>query len=152
VSSEGALWGTLKERLKPYGELGRLENGVEAGWPDVAYALRVPARPPVAGWLELKELDRWPARPATRVVIPSLTLEQVRWLGRWSAAGARAELLLQVHRDYLLLDARTVQALFRRELTQAALRCAALVVGTNRFPTRELVKHLTRVSARPAEG
>jgi hypothetical protein len=143
AGSEAALWGQVRTRLAPYGELGRVENGVEPGWPDVAYALRVPARPPSAGWLELKHLSAWPVRPRDRVNLTSLTLEQVRWALRWRHAGARVHALLQVGRDYLLLDPCALAALYRRELDRAALLASALVVGTGRFPTRDLVRCLT---------
>lgn len=146
MGSEGqsGLWGTVRKQLEPYGRLGRLENSVEAGWSDVVYCLSVPARPAVTGFLELKHLAGWPVRPGTAVNVPHLTVEQVLFLEGWTAAGSRADLLMQVDRDYVLLDACGTRSLYEHELTKAHVLMTAHVVGTRRFPTRELVRWLTR--------
>lgn len=145
MGAEGSLWGLVRRRIAPYGYVGRVENAVEAGWPDVCYCLRVPARPPAAGWLELKHLAGWPAREGTPVNVRTLTLDQVRWAEGWTAAGGRTHLLLQAGRDYVLLDAEATRALFERELTRAHVLMRCAVSGLGRFPARELVAHLTHV-------
>lgn len=146
MGSEGhsGLWGTVRTRLGTYGELGRIENGVEAGWADVFYTLKVPARPAAAGFLELKHLPHWPKREGTAVNVPSLTLEQVMFAERWSRAGFVSELLMQAGSDYVLLDAEGIRALYERQMTKAHVLMQAHVVGLRRFPVRELVRWLTR--------
>lgn len=147
MGSEGAsgLWGVCRDRLGRYGVLKRIENGVELGTPDVAYVLKVPARPAASGWIELKHLSGWPKRPGTALNIPHLTVEQVVWLEGWEAvAGGGADLLLQVGPDYCFFDATGARALYERQLTKATALMTAHVVGTRRFPHRELVRHLTR--------
>lgn len=151
MGSEGAsgLWGRVRDGLGRYGRLGRIENGVEAGWADVLYCLNVPARPAVTGFLELKHMPSWPKRPGTPVLVPSLTLDQVRFLEDWTQAGTPADLLMQVGPTYVLLDAAGVRALYERELTQAHVLMTAHVVGLRGLPARELVRHLTRPRAVP---
>ncbi len=143
--SESALWDRVRSELGRYGYVGRVENGVEPGWPDVAFSLRVPARRAVSGWLELKHADKWPTRPATPIVLPHLTLEQVLWLEGWTRAGGRAFLLLQVGTWYGLLTPGSARALYARQLTARDTRGEAVVSG-HVFPTRALVEWLTRTS------
>lgn len=145
MSDENRLWETLRERLTPYGLMKRVENAaIDEGCPDVTYLLRVPARPVAVGWLELKHLAAWPVQDRWKVVVPHLTREQVLWLQSWCSSGGRADLLLQVARDYLLLDASATMALWRRELDHGQLVDRARVVGCGRFPARDLVRWLTR--------
>ena len=57
--SEAALWRRVRKGLP--GHLVRVENAVEAGTPDVNYCIDG-----AEGWIELKQLDRWPARGKSR--------------------------------------------------------------------------------------
>lgn len=75
-----------------------VENGAGAGTPDVNCVL---------GWLELKSIDGWPARPETPVRVPHFTPEQRLWLIKRCEAGGAAWLLLKVGRDWLLLWGET---------------------------------------------
>lgn len=72
-----------------------VETPLDDGIPDVNYT---------GGWLELKQIPRWPARPATPVRVPHFRREQRIWLRRRCRAGGRAYVLLRVSRDWLLID------------------------------------------------
>ncbi len=138
MSSERALWGTMRRALSPFGRLVRIESPIAPGIPDVYYRLRG-----VGGWVELKEHDGWPVRPTTALRLPHLRLEQVAWLEAERAAGGLAFLLLQIGRDYVLLDPHTVRGVFRRELTREAVTAAAVAYGQGRFPTASVLRALT---------
>jgi hypothetical protein len=157
VSSERALWRTVRAKLSPFGRLERVENGAGEGTPDVAYCLRgghkdspyywnLPDQIPVrgfSGWLELKHLGRWPKRADTPVRVSSLTLEQVVWLEEWGRVGGSTYLLLQVASCYLLLKPGAVRDLYEGRLTRRALLEVAVVRGEKRFPTKEILRCLT---------
>lgn len=78
-------------------ELGAfsVENAVGApGVPDVAYA---------GGWLELKDVDSWPARADSPVVIPHWTPQQRVWHLKWARAGGASWVFIKCLDSYLLL-------------------------------------------------
>lgn len=147
MTSERGLWRTARRSLRPFARLVRLESSVGLGIPDVYYRLR---NRDVAGWLELKELDRWPVRADTPIRIPSLTRQQASWLAEEWGAGGRAHLLLQVGPDYVLLEPATVLGIYRREVSRGGVEAAARVIGRGRFPTVPLVAHLTAARRRDA--
>ena len=148
--SEAALWKRTREHLAPFGRLERIENSVNTGTPDVAYCLRrKPLLPPVSGWLELKHVDEWPARPTTTLHVESLTKEQVDWATWWALAGGRVSALLQVGSYLLVLDHRALGRIFARDATKDWLLSHAPLdqvpfAGTGRFPTKEVLQWLTR--------
>lgn len=148
--SEAALWKRTREHLAPFGILKRVENPLDPGMPDVAYCLRgKPVSPTISGWLELKHVHEWPARPTTTLCIESLTKEQVDWATWWALAGGRVSALLQVGSHILLLDHHALGRIFAREATKdwllghAPLDQVPLAV-TGRFPTKEVLQWLTR--------
>ncbi len=72
-----------------------VENRVGAGTPDVEA---------MGAWIELKQLPSWPVRPTTIVSIVHFKPEQRLFLEtRWERGG-NAFLLLQVKREWVLLD------------------------------------------------
>lgn len=71
-----------------------IENALEAGTPDVES---------IFGWMELKQVRRWPPRGG-EPDLRHFTQAQRRFLRRRSAAGGRSWLLLQVGRTWLLFD------------------------------------------------
>jgi hypothetical protein len=77
-------------------------------------------------WMELKFRDRWPARATTKVVIESLTPDQVNWLEMKGRAGGDVWLLLQVDETVLLYDwtavRRIEEGLLRPQLERLARR------------------------------
>ena len=94
-----------------------VENPCHPGTPDVNY---------VGGWVELKQLDAWPANPSTGVSIPHLTRQQVLWLGDRCVAGGNAYLLLQVGKEYLLFHGCSVKSI--NGSTRLSLKRMALAV------------------------
>jgi hypothetical protein len=92
--SESNLWNsTVKTALAGLDPV-RIENGLAAGTPDTNY---------IGGWLELKFIHEWPKKEETPLRIPHFTPEQRTWLQRRCHAGGRADILIQVESDYLLL-------------------------------------------------
>ncbi len=112
--SERQLWYDLREQLRPYGWLLRVENVASPGTPDVAYVLYGHA-----GWLELKYLKSWPARGQIPVRIPSLTAAQCVCLESIAKAGGAAWLCLQIAGWYGLLPPHAARGIFRGQYTRA---------------------------------
>lgn len=141
MSSEHALWTTLRSNLSVYGRLQRIESPLVKGIPDVIYCLLGQT-----GWLELKELGAWPVRPTTNLRIPTLELEQILFMETWEAAPSNgsAHLLLQVDRTYLLLNSKMARKIYERSAVRAEIEANALVRGEAKLPTRALVKVLTK--------
>lgn len=71
-----------------------VENVLSAGTPDVCY---------VHGWLELKCIPTWPRREGTVVTVPHFTDKQRAWLHTHVRCGGRADVLLKVGPEWLLL-------------------------------------------------
>ena len=83
--------------LKPLHAVA-VENRVASGTPDVSYSL---------GWIELKHVERPPARPTTPVALDHYTTEQRIWAHQRAAAGGVVFVLLQVGREIFLIDGTT---------------------------------------------
>ena len=80
-----------------------VENPANPGTPDVNG---------IEFWIELKQLDEWPARDGTPVRIPHYTPQQkIRARKRWQKGG-NVFWLLQVHNDWLLLDGNVAAELY----------------------------------------
>ncbi len=139
MTSERALWSTVRRSLTAYGALVRIESPLVKGIPDVAYCLLG-----CAGWLELKELETWPKRPTTALHVPSLVLEQVIFAEAWASAKGKAHLLLQVGRAYFLLDPVMMRRIFERLAVRAEIELNAVARGEGRFPRAAVVRSLTR--------
>ena len=93
-----------------------VENLVGPGTPDINY---------IEGWLELKQLDAWPVRENSPVVIRHLTLQQKIWIRSRASHGGRVHLLLHVDGTWLLFDAAGVEKLLRipkKKILEIALR------------------------------
>jgi len=120
-----------------------VENPAWPGFPDVNY---------IEGVVELKKVDRWPAREATPLKLDHFTREQRIFLERRWRKGGNAFLLLQVNKTFLLYDGSDVQQI-GRTLNQQELRDKALKVWEG---LAELRKDLTewldrgRISERPS--
>ena len=92
-----------------------VENSAVPGTPDVEY---------IGGWVELKQLPRWPVDPEGIVRIPHFTRQQRVFHIRRRRAGGSSWLLLQVGREWLLLDgaiaALSIGRVRRRDLYDLA--------------------------------
>ena len=141
--SEGALWATARGWLRPFGKLERIENAIGMGLPDVTFALRSPSKRTGSGWIELKHRVDWPYRGHTPLYLPHFTKHQADWLRDWHGAGGRAYLLMQIERDYILLNAPDAVRVQERLLTKTMLVGCALAWGHRTFPTMQVLRCLT---------
>lgn len=101
VARENSLWKWLKPVRIHFREklvLGRLENSVGAGWPDVEGFLEDYGQI----WIELKSAAR-PADPLTNVDLKHTRDAQVRWLSKRWAMQQRVFILIQVGSGYAAL-------------------------------------------------
>lgn len=89
---ESTLRGRVLQMLKELDAVP-VENPAMPGTPDVEY---------IGGWIELKQVACWPPRGGP-LRVDHLTPQQRAWLVRRSLRGGRADLLLQVAQEYLLL-------------------------------------------------
>ena len=88
------MWVALRPKLKALDAV-RVENRVGPGTPDVEC---------VEGWIELKQLPRWPKNADTSpVLIEHFTKQQRVWLARrWAVYEGDAWLLLKVRHEWFL--------------------------------------------------
>lgn len=144
MSRENALWKVVADNLSPFGMLRRVENAIDSGEGDVAYVLRRPkdGSAPSSGWLELKAIDRFPARPSTPLRVDHLTVEQVLFAEAWARAGGKAFMLLRAAPWHLLFDPAGIRGVFEREVTAADAPAVAVAAGTRPFPTGRILRCL----------
>lgn len=103
--SESTMRGIVVRALRSRDAVA-VENPVCPGTPDVNYR---------DGWLELKQLARWPRNAdVAPVLIPHYSPEQRLWLLKRTAAAGVAALLLKVGSEWLLFDGKTSAALVGR--------------------------------------
>lgn len=72
-----------------------VENPARPGTPDVNY---------IEGWVELKVLEQWPVRAATKVRVPCFTPQQRLWLRRRWQRGGEVYFLILIAKDWLLFN------------------------------------------------
>jgi hypothetical protein len=141
--TESALWSRTRDTLAPFGALKRIENAVDLGTPDLAYALKAPAIKPFQGWIELKHAPSWPARGGP-LIFPHLTVEQVQWHEAWRAAGGRVHALFQVERDCFVVG-RKLRLLMIRGVDRNQLEDDAVLISWGRFfGAGELIRCLAK--------
>ena len=75
-----------------------VENPARVGTPDVNYA---------GGWIELKWLRQWPAKPETPVRLPHFTLVQKAWITNRAQAGGNIWVMLQCKKEWMIWDGPT---------------------------------------------
>lgn len=103
--SERKMRKNVVDWLKPLDAFA-VENPANPGTPDVNY---------IEGWIELKQLDAWPASDNTPVRLPHYTPQQrIRARKRWRKGG-NVYWLLQVRNDWLLLEGHTAAELYDGE-------------------------------------
>ena len=137
--SEIALWKMIKDRIAPHaGKWMRVENPCLPGTPDVHYCWEGRT-----GWLELKEIEDWPARPDTPVRIPHFTKEQRLWIWDYAEHKGVVRLLLRVRRarEYLLFGPKFAVDELGFATRDRTLE-GALLVGGPQLPVQELLEAL----------
>jgi len=152
MGSELQLAHTFKDHLAPFGLVQFIESPQESGIADAIVALHPqPLRegipPPTlarVSWVEFKHEHGWPKRSTTQLKLKRFTREQLLFLESWARINGRACVLLQIDRDYLLFDARSLRRLFDGALRAEIEESAAMVVTrANAFPTARVLKWLT---------
>lgn len=132
--SERRMRKNVCDWLKDYDAFA-VENPANPGTPDVSY---------VEGWIELKQLDAWPAREDTPVRIEHYTPQQrIRARKRWKKGG-NCFWLLQVRNDWLLLDGNVAAELYdeqRENPTRAELFSRARATWNGQNSVRKHLPH-----------
>lgn len=141
--AEKDLWATMREKVKRAGHFERIENMVGVGRPDVNYCVRS-----VEGNIELKQRERWPAKPETIVELDHFTHKQRNWIRFRLNAGGRVYILLEVARprpEYMLFHGRWAIDHLGLDATRDDCVGNALVYDLGAFPTAELIRCITGV-------
>ena len=92
---EQRLYDWMQRKIGHVAMLERVENRVKKDTPDLYLACRSGERP-LVGWVELKVLDRFPARAATPVKINHWTTGQRFWALRHRQHGGTTWLVVAV--------------------------------------------------------
>lgn len=95
--TEKSMRRRVVDALKPLDAIA-VENSAYPGTPDVNY---------IEGWLELKQLNKWPKRKNTKITIRHFTPQQRVWLRRRWIKGGNAFLLLKIQQEWFLFDGAT---------------------------------------------
>lgn len=105
---EQKLYDWLKRKIGHIAMLERVENRVKKDTPDLYFATThgQALRPrPLQGWIELKVLDKFPARATTPVKIPHWTTGQRYWALRHRQHGGMTWLVVKVGESVYVFDA-----------------------------------------------
>lgn len=98
--SEKNMWVNMRKRMHGlWDEATRHEDKFASGIADVSFVCGGSH-----GWMELKQIDKWPVRPGTTVRCKHYTDEQRIFLKRKGRAGGNTWLFVKIQRDYLLID------------------------------------------------
>ncbi len=122
MTEKSQCWHPARKALAPYGTLVRVENRLEAGFPDVLYCLLG-----VSGLVECK------------VDLGSLSLDQVIWAERWGRAGGLCWLLWRHPAGWALFDHIGVRSVHRGTSPREV---AELWTQSRSFPTTEALERL----------
>lgn len=104
-----------------------VENTVDPGYPDVEM---------VGATIECKDVEAWPVRWTTRLLIHHYTQHQRIWAKKRTRAGGNHSLLLKVDREWLLFKGSPVWERVGLNATRAELRELA-VARWNGTPDEE---------------
>lgn len=114
------------------------EDQFSTGIPDLSFAAGG-----VDGWIELKQIPRWPARASTLVKPSKYTADQVNWLRRRAKKGSgQCFVFVRVDKEYFLfsyLRARQV----RQGLVQDDYRKLSLASWTGGIDPQEFIAAIT---------
>lgn len=112
----------------------RIETADADGIPDVNY---------VGGWVELKDVEKWPARPRTPLRLDHYTQQQKVWAIRRRHHGGRCDLLLRVGSEVLLFRGE-VAARYLGNSPEAELRRRASATFENKQDMIERLRYEIR--------
>lgn len=117
MSESSKVWQPIRRNATEHWM--RIEDRVRSGTPDCLVLKRTGA----VCWVELKWLQRWPARKTTCVPI-GLSASQVRFLKNWHKRGGRCWLILRVAEEWLLIPGSRVE----RTLTENEWKKRAILL------------------------
>lgn len=104
----------LENRLKQYlvdivgtrWDVQSHEDRFSLGIPDLSYGARG-----VNGWIELKQVRKWPKRAETNVDLSHFTSNQVNWLRRRGKKAGNCFVLIKVDTEYFVFSFHTARFL-----------------------------------------
>ena len=122
AKSESPMRGRVVKTLLKYGLAAQaVENTVGPGMPDIWYGGEL------NGWIECKKHADWPKRSDTPVRLSHGLLDtQKLWIRKKSRRGVRVLVLVQIARDFLVLDGLWAVS-FLGEVPKAELLANALL-------------------------
>lgn len=112
------------------------EDRYSTGIPDLSYGAR-----DVNGWIELKQVRKWPVKPATPVNLDHFTASQVNWLRKRGKKGGRCFILVRVDTEYFVFSFHEAR-LLRAGMTQEAFREKCIQSWSGKIYPEELLKTL----------
>lgn len=110
-----------------------VENSVRPGTPDVNY---------IGGWVELKVLEKWPVRAATKVRVPCFTDQQRVWLARRWLRGGAAFFLILIDKDWLLFNGDMAGRFVGRDFDKNEMIESSRMFSEGHFDKRQLYRIL----------
>ena len=135
---EQDAWRSLRRTVGGRWHAQRIENWVDEGTPDVAWGARG-----VDGWMELKALHDWPARPETGIDI-GLKPEQAEWLtARGRVGSGLCFILVRIGRDWLLFHWSVARTLARGRPDRNSLLSLSDRAWRGRLNPDELIEIIT---------
>lgn len=105
---EQALWDKIRTAMDGGWRADRVENKILQGMPDVYFAIS----PQLTGWLELKVLPLFPARPETKIRIPHYTAYQANWHWTHRDFGTKSWIMIRHQEELHVFPSRQALALF----------------------------------------
>lgn len=127
--TEASFWDSLRAAIKktPDAVAWKVEDAFRKGLPDVVWRVES-----AAGFMELKYLEKFPARPSTKVRV-KVTPNQMRHLLEWKGRHGFAYLLVGVGREWFLFQPEVVNGWPKAgedpAVPEAEFRKAALAKG-----------------------
>lgn len=116
---EQKLWDRMRRAVGEKVRLERVENVMTVGMPDV-----LALADGHVTWAELKAVDGYPARPATRVLgVEGLSIKQKNWHLSWRRNGGTSIIVVGVARDLYALHGSHHDHV--NEYSRAELECHA---------------------------
>ena len=121
--SEANLWQNMRVAMgkpKHWLEATRHEDKLQSGICDVSFITKLRNH----GWMELKQIKKYPARATSIVRVEHYTTEQKQFIRRKGKRGGMTFLFIQVERDYYLFDwigAQNLGHLTRKGMEETAV-------------------------------
>ncbi len=149
MANEALVWKRFKRLMQ--GErvthLERVEPILPKGLPDIDYVMLDVSDRPVAGWIELKDVDDWPKREKTPLRIPHFKKEQRLWLWHYGQRRGQAFILVHVKDICFLFDWKAAYSLGELTRTQMFKYASLSWADNESIAWRDaIISRLTRVT------